>query len=314
MSDTSSPEISADSALAKFDDLVKQGRLLYEPSTSEIIHEEGIKLEFRLCRSLKKKPILPRDSEARKGVGGPFLNPDPDFVIAYVNSHHVLELNMFSVYRPQFVLHTKHFAPQTDDLDLTDFAAAWSVMGSLEHKKPQMMIYNCGVNSGSSQGHKHMQVFEKPQPFPLFPESAISTEGMSHMYAYQTQKTRLTGVPEIARNITGVPYQHFVLRLPDKPKPGELYNQYQRLLQASVKEKGSASFGLDYNVAMTKEWLCLIPRRHGRKDNAGANFGANAAGMLGVIWVSSQEERDSWDELGMTRYLAYLGVPLRTGP
>lgn len=138
-------------------------------------------VEFRICNSLQKKPILPADSEARKGRGGPFLNPDPDFVIAYLNPHHVLELNMYSVYRPQFVLHTKHFAPQTDDLDLTDFTAAWAVMGSLEHQEPQMMIYNCGVNSGSSQGHKHMQVFEKPKPFPLFPDSATSTKGLSRL-------------------------------------------------------------------------------------------------------------------------------------
>ncbi|KAF4963142.1 hypothetical protein FSARC_8818 [Fusarium sarcochroum] len=264
MSDIPSPEISADSALARFDDLVEQGRLLYGPSTSEIINGEDIKLEFRICKSLQKKPILPPDAEARKGLGGPFLNPDPDFVIAYVNPHHVLELNMYSVYRPQYVLHTKHFAPQTDDLDITDFAAAWAVMGSLEHKEPQMMIYNCGVNS------------------------------------------------DIASNIAGVPYQHFVLRLPDDPKPDDLYKEYQRLLMESVKNKGATSFGLDYNVAMTKEWLCLIPRRHGRKNNAGANAGANTAGMLGIIWVASQEERDTWDELGMTRYLTYLGVPLGT--
>ena len=75
------------------------------------------------------------------------------------------------------ILHTTLFAPQTDDLDSTDLATAWAI--SRQMKTPQMIIYNCGVESGSSQGHKHIQIFPRQdsEQFRMFPSKATSTEG-----------------------------------------------------------------------------------------------------------------------------------------
>lgn len=87
---------------------------------------------------------------------------------------------MHCLYRPSFILHTRDFAPQTDDLDLADFAAIHSVMADLGRTAPQMAIYNCGVDAGSSQGHKHMQIFALPDAFPLFPAAAESEQGLCH--------------------------------------------------------------------------------------------------------------------------------------
>lgn len=126
---------------------------------------------------LLKKPILSKDAPERQGHGGPFLNPDLDFVVANVGRYHILELSMHCIYRPTYILHTRHFAPQTDDLDLDDLRAAYTVMENLGSKVPQMVIYNCGVEAGSSQGHKHMQVFAYPDCFDLFPDRARSTSG-----------------------------------------------------------------------------------------------------------------------------------------
>lgn len=60
-----------------------------------------------------------------------------------------------------------------------------------------------------------------------------------------------------------------------------------------------------YNAAFTRDWICLIPRTHTMKDGAGAN----TAGMLGLVWVRDQAERDTWARLGYSRYLQYLGIP-----
>lgn len=60
-----------------------------------------------------------------------------------------------------------------------------------------------------------------------------------------------------------------------------------------------------YNVILTGVWLCLIPRRHGRKGDTGAN----AAGMLGMVWVKDQAERESWNTLGLCKHLEFLGFP-----
>lgn len=77
------------------------------------------------------------------------------------------------------ILHTTLFAPQTDDLDVGDLTAAWAILRQLE--TPQMIIYNCGVEAGSSQGHKHIQIFPRQdsEDFQMFPSKAAAGEGKS---------------------------------------------------------------------------------------------------------------------------------------
>jgi ATP adenylyltransferase len=123
--------------------------------------------EFHITGALKKKPIMAADAPGRTKAIGPFVNPDPKFVIASVGPLHTLELSMYCVHRPGLVLHTNAYRPQTEALDKTDLAAAWAVLHQME--MPCMILYNCGVEAGSSQGHKHLQVIPKPHPdFGLF--------------------------------------------------------------------------------------------------------------------------------------------------
>lgn len=147
----------------------------FSPTRAHAIHQ----FEFRINQALSRKPILAHNAPERRGIGGPFLHPDPDFVVSRVGDRHILELNMHCMLRPMYILHTREFVPQDDDLDLADFTAAHAVMANLGRKAPQMTIYNCGAEAGASQGHKHMQVFAYPSSFPLFPEQAQSTQGQS---------------------------------------------------------------------------------------------------------------------------------------
>lgn len=200
MSSIKLPEDLELQALDKFDALHSQGRLFFEETECEIIEHRGFKVsqhdsihvsllyiradavrqfEFRISQALTKKPILAHDAPERSGIGGPFLYPDPDFVVSRVGDGHILELNMHCMLRPMYILHTREFVPQDHDLDLDDFAAAHAVMANLGRRVPQMTIYNCGAEAGASQGHKHMQVFACPSSFPLFPEQAQSTQGQS---------------------------------------------------------------------------------------------------------------------------------------
>ena len=88
------------------------------------------------------------------------------------------------------ILHTTLFVPQTDDLDSTDLAAAWAILRQMD--TPQMIIYNCGVESGSSQGHKHVQIFPRQdsEQFRMFPSKATSTEGRSFRYTRNLHQDR----------------------------------------------------------------------------------------------------------------------------
>lgn len=53
------------------------------------------------------------------------------------------------------MLVTNEFKSQFDPLDIDDFKCISSVLSEV----PSLVFYNCGVDSGASQPHKHIQVF-----------------------------------------------------------------------------------------------------------------------------------------------------------
>lgn len=148
------------------------------PGQSSHAHQ----FEFRIATALLTKPHSPSSTSSAAGRPegrSPFLVPDPAFVVAPVGAAHVLELNLHSVLRPSFVLHTRLFRPQTEDLGPADVRAVRAVMARLEGpgaRGATMMIFNCGVAAGCSQGHKHVQIFARPARG-LFPDAAASADG-----------------------------------------------------------------------------------------------------------------------------------------
>ncbi len=126
---------------------------------------------------LSIKPILPADDPGRSKAIGPFVNPPEDFIVARIGNSYKLIVNKFCVYRPMLVLHTTLFAPQTDDRNMSDVTAVWAILRNF--RTPQMIIYNCGVEAGSSQGHKHLQLFprQSSEEFRVWPEEWAAAEG-----------------------------------------------------------------------------------------------------------------------------------------
>lgn len=57
--------------------------------------------------------------------------------------------------------------------------------------------------------------------------------------------------------------------------------------------------------------MMLIPRTRGKLDQ----YGVNAAGMMGMVWIKSEEERNAWKNVGFTGFLEYCAVknPKREG-
>jgi ATP adenylyltransferase/5',5'''-P-1,P-4-tetraphosphate phosphorylase II len=51
--------------------------------------------------------------------------------------------------------------------------------------------------------------------------------------------------------------------------------------------------------------MLLIPRTKGKKGE----YGVNAAGMMGMVWIKSVEERKAWEESGLVGFLKYCAVP-----
>ncbi|KAI9667157.1 MAG: hypothetical protein M1831_001334 [Alyxoria varia] len=245
---------------------------------------------------LKKKPVLAIDAPEIPRKGDPYANNEPEEFVASIGGSHRLLLKKYSVYRPELVLPTTTFGLQTDDLDKDDIRAMWTVLKEFT-LFPSMAIYNCGFKAGSTQAHKHMEFIPLPD-FLLWPARANST----------TDVIDLSNIVEdVATKIELVPFQHYVLQLPVGATVDQVFDAYESLLEHSRQAVSAADVGTsDYNFILTTHWIAVIPRR-----SAGSKgpFGADAAGMLGMVSIPNYSHLKWWSKLGYTRYLGQLGIP-----
>jgi ATP adenylyltransferase/5',5'''-P-1,P-4-tetraphosphate phosphorylase II len=115
----------------------------------------------------------PHDSSSHK-FAGKYVDLSKEEVVSTVGSSHQLHLKRRAVYRPTTFL-KRLYTRKGKDLDETDIAAAWAVLHAF--KTPQVVVYNCGPNSGMPEGH--IEVFPQPSrdSIHLFPSKAISFKG-----------------------------------------------------------------------------------------------------------------------------------------
>lgn len=102
-----------------------------------------------------------------------------------------------------------------------------------------------------------------------------------------------------------MPFKHFVIRLPTNASSEYVFQQYRRLLNATKRALRAADAGGDYNLVLVREWLALIPRR----CKGYGDLIANAASMVGMMWMTSEEQRDELLRLGPPGLSAALGIP-----
>ncbi|KAH7313025.1 Ap4A phosphorylase II [Rhexocercosporidium sp. MPI-PUGE-AT-0058] len=264
-------------ALRQFDALVKREELFWQPNTPRLVQTGPFKFQFRSAPSFTKKPIQAADDPGRSSDQNVFSDTDPDFVIDFIGPSHKLILNKYCVVRPQFILHTTVFTPQSDHLNEVDLDAAWNVLRRL--KSRHMAIYNCGFEAGSSIGHKHLQVLPRPEKeeFELFPDAL--------------------GVDHEKNAVRNLPFRHAVKKLSSNPDLTELVWVYASLKLLSGVEKA-------HNIILVDEWMLVIPRscaKHG-------NLAANAASMAGMVWVTTSEDVQDWIDRGSMELLCQFGV------
>ena len=112
---------------------------------------------------------------------------------------------------------------------------------------------------------------------------------------------------DVETNIPNVPFMHFVVRLPESSTPEQVYKQYERLLNLTKTALKAAGAGTDYNLILVSEWITLIPRRR----KGWGPFVANAANMVGSLWLKSEDQRDEMLERPLLDMLAESGIPLQ---
>ena len=113
--------------------------------------------------------------------------------------------------------------------------------------------------------------------------------------------------PGVETNIPGVPFTHFVLPLPANSSSEHVYKQYEKLLELTKHALRAANAGTDYNLILVSEWMVMIPRR----SKGWGPFIANAANMVGSLWLTSEEQRDELFKFPFLDTLAQLGIPLK---
>ncbi|KAF2131167.1 hypothetical protein P153DRAFT_374936 [Dothidotthia symphoricarpi CBS 119687] len=279
--------ISEDDLIASFDELVADDVIVYGPH--EVIQQSasGFPIEFRLCPSFAKKPHTvgasnPSFSQSRKwGPGSDMYCPDERLIVAKLNGTHDLALNLFCVDRPQLLLLTlDSYRRQFEPLDNDDFKAVLEV---LRRWNNMYIIYNCSEVGGCSRTHKHMQGLRGP-PFAF--DALVHAEGspkvpfryFMHHFEQGFQRASAVDLLQVYNNIIG---------------------QCRTMLGLSEADV------CPHNVVLWNDRIIVIPRRKGFIEGASAN----AAGMLGSIWVPDKKEMDEWMRLGCANVLRELGVP-----
>ncbi|KAF1967710.1 hypothetical protein BU23DRAFT_286166 [Bimuria novae-zelandiae CBS 107.79] len=266
-------------ALAQFDRLVEAGELLWTEVKARHAASTPFSFQFRVAASLAKKP----QTATQKKVSHAFEDDNPDFSLGKIGPNHKLILNKFCVIRPQFVLHTVEFEPQQTPLSFADLDALWNVLSRLESE--HIAIFNCGAEAGASMGHKHMQVLPHPgrEEFELFLD-VVELGSDIHVCA-------------------NVPFQHAIQKLSETADTDALVKIYQTLHNHLSLGQQSP-----HNVILTNRWLMVVPRRRGR-IGPDELLAANAAAMVGMVWVTEEREYELWTEGDPMRLLPEFGVP-----
>lgn len=213
--------------------------------------------------------------------------------VAALGKHHYLAFNGFSCYRPHYLLLTNDgFRRQWEPLEASDFAAIhvlfdWDAAADEAEKAGDLLIFfNGGEEAACSRVHKHVQ--------------AIPKESFG-------------GNPWQNLDKGVLPFAFFEKRFDLSPDftPETSRKAYLEGLDAIAASTGPVKTGPDgrerapgHSMLMDKQRMVVIPRI----APGTGGVGANAAGMLGMIWLQNQDMLNRWMKIGPQNVLRAGGI------
>jgi len=219
---------------------------------------------FYLMDNLKLKPTRP---EAQQKTH-PFLPPfEPGIFITNLSETHNLLFNKFCVVKNHCLVVTRKFENQTNQLNRSDFAAAFKVMRALEG----FCFYNSGPLSGASQAHKHFQVmpYDKDHRYDIV--KLINKEASRLENPVSNFECSLF---KFAHKIGGIP--SFDNNQDDQQIGESLEAIYESLLKSLKIDTKTMS----YNLILTESWILIVKRG---KEKAFDMLSVNSLGFLGNL-------------------------------
>ena len=254
--------------MAKYMDL----RLLYEKHSEDCLRE---KVSTPLSDDSREMRIITNDhitfiihvylpeTKRRKEIKmenpkEPLLPPYPQHKLCEHFNKHYIFINKHMMSKHHLVISAdSKDCKQLDPLNLSDCEAAARVINAYDGEG--FIYYNCGVNSGCSQIHKHLQ-------FLLLKD---------------------LNVLELMAKGNDLPFVYFKKNI-DKYEPSIIYNAYKELFYGSLKEffHQKAIDDICYNFICGCNTIVIIPRSSISYKNEVA---VNSLGFVGHICVREEQ-------------------------
>lgn len=248
--------------------------------------QSGMSYVVRYAPSLQKKPERGEQPERN-----PFADPEPELTVLddVADGDYRLLLNKFPVVAEHSLLVTKDFRDQQSPLSPKELFMSYQLLNTLDDEDEgirHLVFYNSGPSSGSSQDHKHLQVMKLPPNFKTLQDKLCA--GKEHYIPnYKNEPLQSDKVP----------FAHFAVPLPESSDDVDedlLAMTYVSLLQRTLSffqdwldERPELQENKGYNVLLTKNWMCLVPRCSTKAKSL--DIGFNSTGYAGLILVKQEE-------------------------
>jgi len=245
--------------------------------TQTFLHKEGEAL-FLIRQKTPHSDSSPLEEKKRTypPPSSPFLPPEENLFLDYLDDKYMLVLNKFNVCPGHLLLITRDFAPQNSLLKEEDFTPA---LKTLEGPRG-LVFFNSGPKAGASQEHRHLQWIPLP---------------MTREY---TQDPLLFFTHHIA------PVIHSrVIAYSAPPSAAQAARDFKKM-HASLEQELALS-PLPYNLLFTPQGMALIPR----SQAAPWDIQINALGYGGSLFVKSPQERSRLTAMGIINLLKQGSFP-----
>lgn len=269
------------------------GALQPIPTTYDWVEQNGIRFVVRILANLQRK-IAAKQVQPKNF--NPFLPYDTNLFVTHLSPTHLVLLNKFNVMDHHLLIVTREFESQDDLLNAQDFEALALGLSEVDG----LAFYNGGSKAGASQPHKHMQIV----PLPFVPDG--SRLPIESLLLENTVSAQAGANPRL-------PFLHLVTRFenPDFTQPKilsmyllEVYRHLMDSLHLMFPDSTKSSPGA-YNLLMTREWMCIVPR----SQESFADIPINALGFSGALLVRNPEQLAYLRKIGPLTVLQNVGCP-----
>lgn len=269
------------------------GALQPIPTTYDWVEQNGIRFVVRILANLQRK-VAAKESQPKNF--NPFLPYDPNLFVTDLSPTHLVLLNKFNVMDHHLLIVTREFESQDDCLTTQDFQSLALGLSEVDG----LAFYNGGPKAGASQPHKHIQIV----PLPFVPDG--SRLPIESLLLENTVSAQAGTNPRL-------PFLHLITRFEKldftQPKTLSMYllEAYRHLmisLNLMSIDSTKCSQGA-YNLLMTREWMCIVPR----SQEGFGDIQINALGFAGALLVRNPEQLAYLQAVGPLTVLQNVGCP-----